>query len=208
VVLDAHGALARAPHSGAPERAHAFDPERTGLLVAEGASIWMLEDEAPARVRGAQPRARVRAIVRANDATAGMTDWGTGHGHLAARLRERLDALGTPPRSIDLIVSGASGSARGDALEAAVLQHVFADADHVPIVTPKLATGEYGGGFLGAGLLAFEDLEWAASLCFGLTDAGPAPLQRPVRGPFERVLMTTLAAGGAAVWIVLDRVSD
>ena len=208
VVLDAYGALAR-PGAEGVQAARAFGREPTGVLLSEGAALWVLEDEAAARGRGANVRARVLALVRANDATATQTDWGDGAEHLGASLRARLEALDTPLDSIDRIVAGAAGARRGDALELRTLQAAFGDTPLPPIAAPKAATGAYGGGELGAALLALEGADWAPGLWFRAgSDGWAEPVQEAPRGPAERVLVSAVAAGGAACWIVLERADD
>jgi len=96
----------------------------------------------------------------------------------------------------------------GDQLEAAVLRRVF-DGRVPPLLAPKGVTGEYAGGHLAAGVLAAAGADaWPTA---GFAEADPelgvaphvpqdgSPLQ-----PAKRVLLSALAAGGAAAWIVLD----
>ena len=198
-VLDRFGALSRS------ERARPFDARRDGFLPAEGSTILLLESEDDARARGARPWLKLRAAVRANDPTAGVSDWGDAGESLGHFLRARLIELDVPPDSVQRIVSGASGSRRGDRAEAAVMKACFA-RDLPPIVAPKSTTGEYGGAYLAAAMLAAGPFELAPPENFQPDpelDLLPSP--EASHGAVERVLVSSMAAGGAAFWLVLDR---
>lgn len=204
-VFDGFGALAR-PAAGRPEAARPLDRERDGFVLAEGATVLVLEREEDARARGARPLARVLAVFGGHDPTATVTDWGTGETILGGLIRRGLERAGLSPESLDGVVSGASGCRRGDRLEGRALVEVFPDrARRPPVVTPKAVTGEFGGGLLAAAVAALhgrsgplpgphhEDPE------IGLTPAWEGA------GPRGRVLVSALAAGGTAAWAVLER---
>jgi len=204
-VLDRFRALAR-PEGGQSEQARPFDRRRAGIVAAEGATILVLESESAAAQRGAPFLARVRAVWSAFDHTARPSEWGRGSSHLAAALVRGLARCGLSPRDIDLIVSGASGSREGDRLEASVLHRAWSGAPLPPVLAPKGTTGEYGGASLGAAVLA------AVGLCgptAGFEQVDPELGIRPHDGtelkPPRRLLVTALAAGGAAAWMVLER---
>lgn len=205
-LLDRFGALAR-PTPDGEEVARPFDRRRNGFLAAEGATVLHLETAASAEERGARALARVLAWGSAFDPTASQTGWGTGHESLARSLRRSLARAGVEVEieEIDRIVSGASGSRAGDRLEARMLRAVWGDRPLPPVLAPKGTVGEYGGGFLGAAVLA------AAGSCFGPTAGFAAPDPELGIVPHDgsrlpapsTVLVTSLAAGGAASWLVL-----
>ena len=203
-VLDRYGALAR-PGVDGGEVARPFDRRRNGFLAAEGATLAVLEPEEPVRARGAVPLARVLAWGNAFDPTAPRTGWGSGAGRLARSLRRSLDRAGVAVETIDRIVSGASGSRGGDRLEAELLRAVWGDRALPPVVAPKAILGEYGGGFLGAAVLAAGGAPCGRppgceepDPALGIVLSGGAPLPPPAC-----TLVTSLAAGGAAAWLVL-----
>ncbi|MEZ5966480.1 MAG: beta-ketoacyl synthase N-terminal-like domain-containing protein [Planctomycetota bacterium] len=186
-------------------RARPFAPDRRGFVAGEGSTALVLEPAAAARARGARVLARIVAAVRAFDPTAPRADWGLGHEVLAERLRGGLARAGLRPADIGAIVSCASGSRRGDALEARVLRATFGDL-LPPVLAPKAVTGEYGGGNLGAALSILAGATCglppgtAADPDLGIRlHAGPMP------APMRRILVTALASGGAAAWLVLER---
>jgi 3-oxoacyl-[acyl-carrier-protein] synthase II len=209
-VLDRNGALARSREPGRAPVARPFDRRRGGFVTGEGAAVLVLEH--PERAlrdgpRGRRPLATVAAAGSAFDPTAPRAGWGTGHAALGAALRRTLERAGLGPSGIDLVVSGASGSRAGDRLEALTLREAWGGSELPPVVAPKGVTGELGGGLLAAGVLAMEGAVFGPSQGFrrpdpelGLTPWPGGPFPRPVR----RVLLTTLAVGGGAVWVVLE----
>lgn len=205
-LLDRFEVLAK-PDADGQEIPRPFDRRRSGAVAAEGSVVLLLEDEGAARARGARILARLRGAGMAFDATASRVGWGLGHHTLAQGLRRVLDRAGLTPQDVDLIVSGASGAIAGDRLEALTLKSAWGEAPLPPLVTPKSVTGEYGGGFLAAAVLAASGARFgtpngsaepdpALDLCPSAAAAALAP---------QVVLATSLAAGGAASWLVLER---
>lgn len=202
-LLDRFGALARPLED--VEEAQPFDRHRRGFVAAEGATVLLLESAASAAERGARLLGRVLAWGSAFDATAPQAGWGTGHERLARSLRRGLERSGVDRGTIDLIVSGASGSRGGDRLEALMLRDVFAGSTLPPVLAPKRLLGEYGGGFLGAAVLAAAGAPMPSALPASFEadpELGIVP-DPPLSGPPSTVLVTSLAAGGAASWLLL-----
>lgn len=205
-ILDRFGALSR-PGSAGGETARPFDRRRSGFLMGEGAAVVVVEDEATARGRGARVLARVRAWGSAFDPTASRVSWGRGYEPLARALRRMLDRALLAPRDIGLVVSGASGAIAGDRLEAKTLQAVWAGLPLPPVLAPKAVTAEYGGGLLAAALLATAGAEFGPTAGFESfdPDLGVVPHAGGALPAAQCVLVTSLAAGGAAGWVVLER---
>jgi 3-oxoacyl-(acyl-carrier-protein) synthase len=203
--LDRLGALARPEVAG--EQGRPFDRRRCGYHAAEGATFLVLEDDAAAADRGAAILARVVGGFSAFDATAPAGGWGRGAGPLARALGAGLNRLGLAPDRIDVIVSGASGSRLGDRLEAQVLREAWGTRPLPPVVAPKAVTGEYGGAFLAAAMLAAEGKgAWDGSWYAEADEAcGMAPHAGPIPDRARTILVTGLAAGGSASWLVLER---
>ncbi|HEY3567787.1 MAG TPA: beta-ketoacyl synthase N-terminal-like domain-containing protein [Thermoanaerobaculia bacterium] len=206
-LLDRFGALAR-PEEDGEELARPFDRRRNGFLAGEGGAVVVLESEEGLAARGGgRALARVLARGSAFDPTAPPSGWGHGHKALARSLRRTLERAGLKLQDIDLVVSGASGAREGDRLEAEVLRALWEGAPLPPVAAPKAVTGEYGGGHLAAAVLA------AAGSPLGRTpgfteeapDLGIIPLDGSPRQTPSVVLATSLAAGGAAAWMVLGR---
>lgn len=206
-LLDRFGALAR-PRDG--ELGRPFDRRRSGFLAAEGATMLVVEPAEEAESRGARVLARVRAWGSGFDPSATPTGWGSGHEALARSLVRTLGRAGLRPEEVDLVVSGASGSRGGDRLEGRMLREVWkGGAELPPVLAPKGVTGEYGGGFLAAAVLAATGSPASPAAGFaepdpeiGLAPYGGAPGSLP---PGRRtVLVTSVASGGAASWLVLE----
>jgi 3-oxoacyl-[acyl-carrier-protein] synthase II len=232
-MLDRFGALARGRSrpGGCGEIGRPFDRRRDGVVAADGATVLLLESAAAAAGDGRVPLARVCGWGSAFDPSAPPTGWG-GDGELLGRALRRLllrrgaapeidqpgaggplgargaghDAHG-PPTAIDRIVSGASGSRAGDRLEARVLRAAWGAAALPPVLAPKGVTGEYGGGFLAAAVLAAAVAGVAAAPTAGFgepdPDLGVSPHDGSLLPPPRALLASSLAAGGAAVWLIL-----
>jgi 3-oxoacyl-[acyl-carrier-protein] synthase II len=205
--LDRFRALAR-PERGGEEIARPFDARRSGFLAGSGAAILLVEEEERARARGAPLRARILAAIGAFDPTAPAAGWGSGSAALAERLSRGLERTGLGPDDIVAVVSGASGARRGDALEADVLRALW-PASPPPIMAPKGVLGEYAGGALAAAVLAVEQGRLESTAGFERADPalGIEPVREATPIPRGPVLVSTLAAGGAAGWLVLEAVS-
>lgn len=207
-LLDRFGALARNGTPGVPEVpevARPLDRRRSGFLAGDGATLLVLEGEDEARARGAVPLARVLAWGSAFDPTAPALGWGTGHALVARRLRRSLERAGIPLERIDRIVCGASGSRPGDAVEAGLLRETWGEIPMPPVLAPKSRTGEYGGGLLGAAVLAAAGAPFGPTAGFEEPDPGlgVVPHDGSPLPPPSTVLVTSAAAGGAASWLVL-----
>jgi 3-oxoacyl-[acyl-carrier-protein] synthase II len=204
-LLDRFGALSR-PGSDGGERARPFDRRRSGFVMGEGAAVVVVEEETAARARGARILARVRAWGSAFDPTASRVSWGRGHESLARALRRLLDRAGLHPRDIAVVVSGASGSTAGDRLEARTLRAAWGNTPLPPVLAPKGVTAEYGGGLVAAAVAAAAGAEMGPTA--GFEEFDPDLRIVPHAGgalPEGRLLVTALAAGGAAAWLVLER---
>jgi 3-oxoacyl-[acyl-carrier-protein] synthase II len=213
-LLDRFGALARCGPAGGleeeQEAARPFDRRRNGFLAGEGATVAVLESGEALSRRGGRALARVLAWGSAFDPTASPTGWGHGHRALARGLVRTLKRAGLAPADVDLVVSGASGARDGDRLEAAVLRVVWEGSPLPPVAAPKALTGEYGGGFLGAAVLAAGGSPLGPTPGFAEPDPelGIVPCDGALPEPPSVILATSLAAGGAAAWVVLGPGAD
>jgi len=205
-LLDRFRGTARAARDR-DEAPRPFDVRRDGVLAGEGASAVLIERESDAVARGARPLARVTASVAAFDATAPVSDWGTGSQSLARALRSGLARADQSLESVDLIVSGASGARRGDRIDALSLAAAFGGTPLPPVVAPKAVVGEYGGGFLASAILAADGAAFGRAQAFTTQDPElPFAPHDGSRLPAPKhVLVSALAAGGAAAWALLER---
>jgi len=198
-ILDRYRATCR----GEEESPRPFDRDRDGMLAGEGATMLVLERESDAIRRGGRPLARIAAAASGFDPTATMSDWGDGSAGLGRRLSVMLERAG----SIDAVVSGASGTRRGDRLEALVLRTAWGSEPLPPVLVPKAVVGEYAGGVLSGSILALAGAAFGPVTGFRTRD--PELLIEPYDGSPrprpERIVASSLAAGGAAAWAVLER---
>ncbi|MCP3961190.1 MAG: hypothetical protein GY719_25365 [bacterium] len=204
-IFDRFGGLALAGDDGR-EAARPFDRRRDGCMAAEGACSLVLEPEETVRERGARALARLRSSADAFDPRAPRSGWSRSPDLLAPALERYLSRTGLEPGDLDTIVSGASGSFAGDRLEARVLKSVWGERALPPILAPKAVTGEHGGGLLAALVLAAAGEPFGPTPGFsevdpklGITPHDGGPLGRP-----STLLATSLAAGGAAAWLVVE----
>jgi 3-oxoacyl-[acyl-carrier-protein] synthase II len=236
-VLDRFGALAGGrSRPGRGEIGRPLDRRRDGVVAADGATVLLLESAAAAARDGRVPLARVCGWGSAFDPSAPPTGWGGGGELLGRALRRLLLRRGAAPEierpgaggplgalaaghgglgalgalgGIDRIVSGASGSRAGDRLEARVLRGAWGAAALPPVLAPKGVTGEYGGGFLAAAVLAAAVAGVAAAPTAGFgepdPDLGVSPHDGSPLPPPRALLASSLAAGGAAAWLILGR---
>jgi 3-oxoacyl-[acyl-carrier-protein] synthase II len=190
-----------------------FDRRRAGVVAADGATVLLLETAEEAERRGRPPLARVRGWGSAFDPSAPPAGWGRGEEMLGRALRRLLERCGMAPGAgpaigaVDRIASGAAGSRGGDRLEARVLRAAWDVAALPPVLAPKAVTGEYGGGFLAAAVLAAAGAPYGPTPGFVEADPelGVAPHDGRPLAPPRALLASSLAAGGAAAWLVLGR---
>jgi len=203
-ILGRFGALAQPDRAGV-ERSRPLAAGRNGYTLGEGAAVLVLEPEGVARARGARILARIGGSAGANDPSAPAGGWGSGGAGLAAALSRFLTTMGGA--RIDRIVSGASGSRRGDLLEGSVLKTGFDRGTLPPVHTPKGIVGEHGGGLLAAAVLAAAGCPIARPPACDEIDPEIGFLAHADRlpEPPRRTLVTALASGGPAAWLLLER---
>jgi len=134
-----------------------FAAGRTGLVLAEGAGMLVLESAEHARARGFVPRARVFGV-----------GWSADAGHLtrpraqgmASAMTNALRSARIPPAEIDYINAHGTGTLTNDPTETAALKTVFG-VGSVPVMSSTKGTTGHGLGASGgiealAALLALE----------------------------------------------------
>ncbi|MCC7127147.1 MAG: beta-ketoacyl synthase chain length factor [Acidobacteria bacterium] len=204
-LLDRFEALAR-PDDHGDEMARPFDAARNGFLLAEGACVLVLERRSVAHERKARVYAAVQTGGGAFDATASRTGWGHGEAAIADAMTRTLERASVPLSEISHVVSGASGARAGDRLEASVLRRMWNDRALPPIITPKAFFGQYGGGLLAAAVLLMTGAELAPTPGFRTPDPalGVQPYAGGTLARARHALVTCMASGGAASWLVLE----
>jgi 3-oxoacyl-[acyl-carrier-protein] synthase II len=127
-----------------------FAKDRTGLVLAEGAAIVVLEDWQHAQARGARIHAELAGYGLCTDATHITRPSVEGQ---AAAMRHALDSCGVRRDEIGYINAHGTGTLANDAVETAAIKAVFgADAYRIPVSSTKSMHGHLLGA---AGALEF-----------------------------------------------------
>ena len=144
---------------------HPFDPRRDGMVLGEGAAMFVLERASDALARGATPLAEVLSLGLASDAHHPTAPRPDGLG-MARAMRAAINAAGLTPAQIDWVSLHGTGTRASDAAEGEALKTVF--AGHA---MPALSACK---GAIGHGLGAASAI--AAALCIlGLRDQRVPP---------------------------------
>ena len=137
------GVLATEHSDGAPMSCRPFDLERTGLVLAEGAAILILESEQRAAARGATSLAEVVGFGASSDAHK-LTEPSVG-GQVRA-MRNALEDAGLPPDVVGYINAHATGTATGDPVEIEAIKRVFgATSPDIAVSSTKSVHGHLVG---------------------------------------------------------------
>lgn len=150
------GALAH--HEDPTKASRPFDRQRTGIVVAEGGCIFVLERLTDALRRNARIYAEVVSYAMNTDATDFvMPNWQ----RQAECIRLALERGGLDPRQINIVSTHATGTPSGDEQECHALREVFADCPDTYFNNTKSfighAMGAAGALELAGNLPAFED---------------------------------------------------
>ena len=122
-----------------------FDRSRSGFVMSQGAAALLLESEAGAAARGAEPLVELAGFGAASDAHHPTNPHPDGRG-AAAAVREALADAGLGPADIDHINAHATGTPAGDAAELAAFDACLGTAARtIPISATKSATGHLLG---------------------------------------------------------------
>jgi 3-oxoacyl-[acyl-carrier-protein] synthase II len=127
----------------APERCQPFDKNRRGIIIGEGSAILVLESEAHAVARGANPLAEVGGCGLACDAHHITRPHPEGAGSLAA-MRDAIARSGITPDQVDFINAHGTGTQANDKIESHVVREIFGDR-LVPVSSLKSMIGHCMG---------------------------------------------------------------
>lgn len=108
----------------AAEICRPFDQKRDGLLVGEGAVVFMLERESSARARGARIRARVAGAAVTCESYHPTRPHPDGDGLTRATAQALHDA-GLDPNDIDYVCAHGTGTPQNDMIEVKVMEASF-----------------------------------------------------------------------------------
>lgn len=187
-----------------------FDRRRDGIAIGEGAALFVIEERAHARARGATILAEVRGWGSTQDAHRPSAPEPSG-ALAAAAMAAALRRAGVVPTDIGYLSAHGTGTTLNDVAEARAIRQVFgAHADTLPVSSIKGATGHLmaasGAIELAAALLALRD-GYLAGTCnhHELDEECPIRVLGP-RGEMGRpafVLSNSFGFGGQNVALVI-----
>ncbi|HVZ10044.1 beta-ketoacyl-[acyl-carrier-protein] synthase family protein [Rhodopila sp.] len=123
----------------APDTCRPFDRHRKGLVLAEGAGMFVLERAGHARARGAEILAQIAGVGMSADAADLVAPTLEGP---AAAIRACLEDARLAPDGIDYVNAHGTGTVANDITEINVLKSVFgADARRLSISSTKSMHG-------------------------------------------------------------------
>ncbi len=195
-----------------PDACRPFDRRRDGLVIGEGAAMFVVEPEARALRRGARPLARILGWGSTQDAyraTAPRPDGAAARGAMQRALRRG----GLPAGAIGYINAHGTGTPLNDPAECRAIRDALGPhAEQVAVSSIKGAVGHLmaasGAIELAASLLAFErDLlpgtahHAERDPACDLDVIGPAPRRARV----SALLSNSFGFGGQNASVVLGR---
>lgn len=205
---DALRTLASRDPGDAGRSCRPFDRSRSGLVLGEGACLFVLEDWAHAEARGARILAEVIGYFTGSDS-----------GHLtrpsvagqAAALRGVLADAGLTPGEVGYINAHGTATAANDPTEAEAIRTVFPDWARLPVSSTKAVHGHLMGAAGAAELLAclFALQRQCVPPTANLHDIDPACTLDHVQGEARPVdglhvaLSSSFAFGGTSAVLAL-----
>ena len=203
--------LATADATDASASCKPFDKRRSGLVLGEGGTAFVLEDEARARARGA----RIHALLTGygNTCDAAHMSRPDREGQVRA-MREALREARLEPQAIGYINAHGTATTVGDVVECEAISAVFGSAaKEIPVSSTKSMHGHLLGGAgaleLAAALSALEHGILPPTAFLEQPD--PACAVRHVARRAERVappravMSNSFAFGGSNVVLIAER---
>jgi nodulation protein E len=187
-----------------------FSKDRTGMVVGEGAGVFVMERWEDAQARGATILAEMIGFGMSAD--AGDITFPSVEG-ASRSVQACLDDAGLRPEDVDHINAHGTATTANDATEAKVIRAVFGDhADRLPVSSTKSAHGHglgaAGGLELVACIVALQEGFVPATL--NVTEIDPeCPLDVVInegrRAPITTALSNSFAFGGLNAVLAVRR---
>ncbi len=192
-----------------------FARDRQGMKLAEGFGIVILERQADASRRGANPLATILGSAETSDAHHLTQPHPQGEG-AARAMNAAITAAGLTPADIDLVAAHATGTRDNDAGEYAALSRVFGERlKDVPVVGFKSHLGHTLGGAGAVELIcsAMALRDQTVPACVNVT-AGDVEFPglylatgTPRHATLKATLNTSLGFGGSNACMILGNAS-
>ncbi|MFG1266171.1 beta-ketoacyl-[acyl-carrier-protein] synthase family protein [Xanthobacter aminoxidans] len=193
-------------------RCRPFCADRDGMVLGEGAAVFVLESDEAAARRGAPVLARLRGYGTTSDAGDLVRP---DVGGAAAAIRAALADAGLAPHDISHVNAHGTGTRLNDAAEAEALQAVLgADAARIPLSATKPVHGHTLGASgaleLAATILALQSRTAPGTLGFEAAQA-EYPLaisdqNQPIAGAIG--LSNSFAFGGVNAALIVEALPD
>ncbi|MCN9243703.1 beta-ketoacyl-[acyl-carrier-protein] synthase family protein [Streptomyces sp. RY43-2] len=187
-----------------------FDRRRDGMVVGEGAAVFVLEDGAHAEARGAEVYGELVGYAT-NSGCDDLT--GISTPHVVRCMDGALADAGVAADAVDCVYAQASGMVRGDAAELAAVRELLTGAGRRPVVTSiKGHTGYMfaanGPMNLAAALMALRHQTVSPTLKYEQSDAaftGVDIAGEARKTELRRCLINAFGFGGINASLVVSR---
>lgn len=203
--------LAPVHADGAERSCRPFAKDRSGLVLGEGAVIFMLESEKHAKARGARILARIAGYGASSDGTHLLQPDAKGQ---ARAMTNGLRDAGLVPQDIQYLNAHGAGSTLGDAVEVHAIRLAFGShAPSLAISSTKALHGHMLGATGAAELLALIVAlnDGLIAPTANLYDPDPefdldfVPLHARQGAPLNAAMSSNFAFGGSNACLVLTR---
>lgn len=139
----------------APTASRPFSHGRNGMVLGEGAAVFVLESEARVKSRGVEALARLAGYGTSSDAGDLLRPDASG---AASAMRQALADAGVDPSAVDYVNAHGTGTVLNDVTESMAIKDVLGDrAQQVPVSSTKPVHGHALG--------ASGALELAVTVC-------------------------------------------
>ncbi len=187
-----------------------FDIHREGLVLGEGAAVFILESAELAKKRHARIYGEILGFSGTNDAYHPNKPEPSGRSAIMA-IQQCLQRSRLKPEDIDYIHAHGTGTRLNDQIESMIIQQIF--PPHIPVSSTKGSTGHTLGASSALGvafsLMALKDYHLPP--CVGLREPEfnlnfvmSANVERN-KHPIHRVLCLSFGFGGQNGAMVLSR---
>lgn len=194
-----------------PDKCRPFSKDRNGLVLGEGAGIFIIESEASMNARRGTPLAWLSGYGTTSDARDIIQPDVDG---AAGAMQVALDDAGLEPRDIGYINAHGTGTILNDINETAAVKKVFGDqTEAIPVSSVKQVIGHTLGA---SGALEFvvtvkSLLERTCPPNINLTEADPKcdlylPAESMELAARKAVMCNSFAFGGVNATLIAERV--
>lgn len=193
-----------------PDRSRPFSAGRNGMVLGEGAAVFLIESERSARQRGAAPLAEIAGYGTSSDACDIVRPDAEG---AATAMRLAIEDAGLDPDGIDYVNAHGTGTVANDIAEADALGRIFGRRlRELPVSSTKPVHGHTLGAAgaveLAVTIMAMREgtapptINWLGP--DPKVDIDPVPNEAR-RVPMRAALSNSFAFGGINACLVVTR---